>query len=99
MVRDGGNEPSGPYNRQSMSGKIIDGNALSTQTRERVKGEVAELSRQGKGVHLTALLIGASPAGELYAQRQGESCKAVGISYELITLPADAPAERVLGTI
>ena len=82
-----------------MSAKIIDGNALSTQTRERVKAEVAELSRQGKGVHLAALLIGASPAGELYAQRQGEACRAVGISYELITLPADAPAERVLGTI
>jgi methylenetetrahydrofolate dehydrogenase (NADP+)/methenyltetrahydrofolate cyclohydrolase len=45
------------------------------------------------------VLVGSTAAGELYAQRQGEACRAVGINYELITLPADSPFERVAGTI
>ena len=69
---------------------IIDGTALARQIRQQVTARTAELSAQGKVVHLTAILVGSTPAGELYAQRQKETCAAVGINYELITLPADA---------
>jgi methylenetetrahydrofolate dehydrogenase (NADP+)/methenyltetrahydrofolate cyclohydrolase len=41
------------------------------------------------------VLIGSTAAGELYAKRQGEACRAVGIEYELLTLPADADKRRV----
>ena len=42
-----------------------------------------------RGVRLVALLVGSTPAGELYAQRQGQACRAVGIDYQLLTEPAD----------
>src|SRR5947209_3079821 len=78
---------------------IIDGNAIAARTREDVKNRVTEVLRTGRAVHLAAVLVGSTPAGELYAQRQGEACRAVGINYELITLPADSAFERVAGTI
>src|SRR3954463_3346921 len=82
-----------------MPAKIIDGNAIAARTREEVKQRVTEILRGGRAVHLAAILVGSTAAGELYAQRQGEACRAVGINYELITLPADSAFERVAGTI
>jgi methylenetetrahydrofolate dehydrogenase (NADP+)/methenyltetrahydrofolate cyclohydrolase len=78
---------------------IIDGAALANQIREQVKARTAELASHGRAVHLTAILVGSTAAGELYAQRQKETCAAVGIDYELITLPADATFDDVGGTI
>ena len=54
---------------------------------------------EARRVHLTALLVGSTPAGELYANRQREACAAVGIDYELRTLPADAESVKVADTI
>jgi methylenetetrahydrofolate dehydrogenase (NADP+)/methenyltetrahydrofolate cyclohydrolase len=79
--------------------RIIDGAALAKQIREEVRARTAELARHGKTIHLTAVLVGSTPAGELYAQRQKETCAAVGIDYDLATLPADATFDEVSGTI
>jgi len=78
---------------------IIDGAALARTIREQVGARIAELATHGKTVHLTAVLVGSTAAGELYAQRQKETCAAVGINYELVTLPADATFDDVSGTI
>ncbi len=82
-----------------MPAKIIDGAAIAARTREEVRQQVSRMLREGQAVHLAAVLVGSSPAGELYAQRQQDACKAVGIGYELVKLPADTPAERVQGVI
>src|SRR5215212_3025888 len=82
-----------------MPAKIIDGNAIAARTREEVKTRVAEILRNGRAVHLAAILVGSTAAGELYAQRQGEACRAVGINYELVKLPIDATADDVAATL
>lgn len=82
-----------------MSAKIIDGAALATALRDEVAGRVARLSAQGRAVHLTAILVGSTPAGELYAERQRQACQAVGINYDLRTLPADVSAQTLRNTI
>lgn len=79
--------------------QIIDGAAQAQRIREQVKTRIAELAAAGRTVHLTAILVGSTPAGELYAQRQKETCATVGIDYELITLPADATFDDVASTI
>jgi methylenetetrahydrofolate dehydrogenase (NADP+)/methenyltetrahydrofolate cyclohydrolase len=81
-----------------MSCTIINGNEIAAQVKAEAQRRVAELASKGHRVHLTALLIGATPAGELYAKRQGEACAAVGIGYDLLELPEkismrDAKAE------
>ncbi len=75
--------------------RIIDGTAHAAQTRADVKQRIAALRQQGKVVHLVALLVGSTPAGELYAARQGEACAEVGIEYQLQTLAADASDAQV----
>src|SRR3954469_10664509 len=72
-----------------MPAKIIDGNAIAQQVKDQVKRRCAELAAQHHRVHLSAILVGGTPAGELYAQRQAESCRAVGIDYNLVQLPAE----------
>lgn len=78
-----------------MSAKIIDGAALATALRDEVAGRVARLSGRGRAVHLTAILVGSTPAGELYAERQRQACQAVGINYDLRTLPGDVTAQTL----
>jgi methylenetetrahydrofolate dehydrogenase (NADP+)/methenyltetrahydrofolate cyclohydrolase len=79
--------------------KIIDGAALAVATREQIKSRVGELAAHGRSVHLCALLVGSTLAGELYAENQAKSCQAVGIDYRLLKLPADSTAAQVKGTI
>ena len=82
-----------------MGAKIIDGSALATAIRQDVTARIAQLAEQGRRVHLTAVLVGSTPAGELYAQRQREACQAVGIDYQLQTLPAQTTARTLKQTI
>ncbi len=82
-----------------MSAQLIDGAALATQIKQEVAARVRDLTSRGRSVHLTAILVGSTPAGELYANRQAEACRAVGIDYELLTLPADADRATVAGAI
>jgi methylenetetrahydrofolate dehydrogenase (NADP+)/methenyltetrahydrofolate cyclohydrolase len=72
-----------------MTCRIIDGTAIAQQTKDQVALRARRFAEQGWKVHLTAILVGATPAGELYAQRQAEACRAVGIEYCLLELPAE----------
>ena len=78
-----------------MGAKLIDGAALAQQMKQEVAERVRALKERGRSVHLTAVLVGSTPAGELYADRQRQACEAVGIDYELRTLPADADERTV----
>jgi methylenetetrahydrofolate dehydrogenase (NADP+)/methenyltetrahydrofolate cyclohydrolase len=82
-----------------MAASILDGNALAEQAKKDVQARVRVLKEQGHSVKLVALLVGSTSAGELYARRQGQACSAVGIEYELITLPAVAAASDVAAAI
>lgn len=63
--------------------------------REEVRAGTEKLKQQGKQIQLTAILVGGTPAGELYAQRQAEACRAVGINYTLLELPADTTQRQL----
>ena len=83
------------YTAGTMAAQLIDGARQAEQLRRETAAGVAALAARGWPVRLVALLVGGSPAGELYAQRQGEACRAVGIDYQLLTFPADV-AQRDL---
>jgi methylenetetrahydrofolate dehydrogenase (NADP+)/methenyltetrahydrofolate cyclohydrolase len=75
-----------------MAAELIDGTALAKQIEQEVRDHAASLSRP---VHLTAVLVGGTSAAELYATRQANACRNVGIDYELLKLPADTSADRL----
>jgi methylenetetrahydrofolate dehydrogenase (NADP+)/methenyltetrahydrofolate cyclohydrolase len=78
-----------------MSGILIDGAALAIKVKADVQQRAAQLAAQGRRIALTAVLVGSTPAGELYARRQAEAAAAVGIEYALKTLPADSSFNAV----
>ena len=82
-----------------MASQVIDGIALAAAIRDEVATEVNRLKGEGRSIHLTALLVGSTPAGELYAQRQREACLTVGIDYELRTLPPDVTQKQLAETL
>ncbi len=82
-----------------MPAQLIDGKALAAKTREKVAGEVAALKSTGKRVRLVAILVGDNPAAKVYAENQTKTCAAVGIQYELRTLPAHTTEQHLWSTI
>ena len=82
-----------------MPGKVIDGAGIASRIKEDVASRVLALKERGRNVHLTAVLVGSTPAGELYADRQRQACAAVGIDYELRTLPSDSDGRTVAATL
>jgi methylenetetrahydrofolate dehydrogenase (NADP+)/methenyltetrahydrofolate cyclohydrolase len=82
-----------------MPAQLIDGTALAARVKEDVRVRVQRLKARQHPVHLAAVLVGASPAGQLYAERQGEGCRAIGIGYDLYTLDADSSFEAVVRVI
>ena len=70
-----------------MTASIIDGKAIAQKTRDAVAAGVAGLRALGKPVKLVALLVGDNAAARVYAENQTKMCAAVGIEYELKTLP------------
>src|SRR5687767_2352354 len=75
-----------------MSAELIDGAALAECIKNDVRARAAALA-QRRPVHLTAVLVGGSHAAELYANRQADACRSVGIDYQLLKLPQEITAQ------
>jgi methylenetetrahydrofolate dehydrogenase (NADP+) / methenyltetrahydrofolate cyclohydrolase len=73
----------------SMSALIIDGKSIAETHKAQTSAGIKRLRGLGHNVRLTAVIVGATPAAELYAHRQAEGCRAIGIDYDLLALPDD----------
>ena len=63
-----------------MSATVIDGKAVAASVRERVRGEVEELTAElGRPPGLATVLVGDDPASAIYVRRKREACEEVGI--------------------
>lgn len=82
-----------------MPATLIDGTAIANRVKDDVRAGVARWAEQGKRVHLTAIIVGSTPAAEVYAHRQAEACRAVGIDYALLTLPDDISQRQLRAEI
>lgn len=79
---------------------IIDGEALAEKVKSQVRTRISEMAKErGQPVRLAALLVGATPAGQIYAARQQQICAQVGIEYDCADLPADISREEMLRNI
>ena len=63
-----------------MAATVIDGKAVAASVRERVRGEVEELTAElGRPPGLATVLVGDDPASAIYVRRKREACEEVGI--------------------
>lgn len=83
-----------------MPARIIDGNALAREHRERILRTVAEARARGIAVRLDAVLVGAGDSGaRVYADSQARTCRDLGIEYRLHELPPGARFDDVAGRV
>lgn len=63
-----------------MAASVIDGKAVAASVRERVRGEVEELTREiGRPPGLATVLVGDDPASAIYVRRKHEAAEEAGI--------------------
>lgn len=62
-----------------MTAQIIDGTALSQQLRQDVATRAAALTKNGKQAGLAVILVGDSPASQVYVRNKVKACEAAGI--------------------
>ena len=65
---------------------LIDGKLISTQIKDELKEEVAELKQKGIEGCLAVIQVGNDPASSVYVRNKKKACEYVGIkslSYEL----------------
>jgi methylenetetrahydrofolate dehydrogenase (NADP+)/methenyltetrahydrofolate cyclohydrolase len=63
-----------------LAATVIDGKAVAASVRERVRGEVEELTAEiGRPPGLATVLVGDDPASAIYVRRKHEACEEAGI--------------------
>jgi methylenetetrahydrofolate dehydrogenase (NADP+) / methenyltetrahydrofolate cyclohydrolase len=84
----------------TQTAQIIDGKALAQQMRESLAQQVERLHSSGRSVRLDAVLAAPPDSGAtIYATNQGKACDALGIDYDLHTLPPEATFDDVAGRV
>lgn len=79
-----------------MTARILDGDALASPEKARIRGEAAALARRPG---LAVLRVGEDPASLVYAQRKREDCAACGFYLEEYALPAGAGQRDLLALV
>ncbi|MEO8857876.1 MAG: bifunctional methylenetetrahydrofolate dehydrogenase/methenyltetrahydrofolate cyclohydrolase FolD [Burkholderiaceae bacterium] len=64
---------------QAEIGRIIDGNALSTQLRADVARRTATLTERGRRPGLAVILVGEDPASQVYVRNKIKACHEAGL--------------------
>ena len=83
-----------------MSAQIIDGKAIAAGLRLKLKQRIGErLSAGRRAPGLAVILVGNSPASEVYVASKRKACAEVGIISLAHDLPADVSQERLLALI
>ena len=80
--------------------KLLDGKEISTQIKEEIKAEVAQMiDNDIRPPHLAAILVGEDPASQTYVASKEKNCQSVGIMSTAYRLPAETSEEELLKTI
>ncbi len=76
---------------------ILDGKKISSQIKEEIAAEVAEMKKRGEKVpHLAAVLVGNDGASLTYVGSKVRTCKKIGFESTLIHLPEDTTEKALL---
>jgi methylenetetrahydrofolate dehydrogenase (NADP+)/methenyltetrahydrofolate cyclohydrolase len=82
-----------------LSGKLIDGKAISERLRQAIAADVAALAGQGEIPGLAVVLVGDDPASRTYVSMKEKACQKAGIYSQEHKLPATTGEEELLALI
>ena len=79
--------------------QIIDGKKISSDIREEIKNEVAQLSNNGIKPGLAVILVGNDSASKVYVNNKKKACEETGIYSEEYLLSEDTTEEELVKLI
>lgn len=79
--------------------QIIDGKAISTQIKDELKEQVAEMKAKGITLCLAVIQVGADPASCVYVRNKKKACEYIGIESLSYELPEETTEEQLLDII
>ena len=79
--------------------KILDGVAIAAAIKQEVAQEVKSLALKGIRPGLAAVLVGNTPASEIYVRSKVQTCADLGLFSELITPPDTVTTEEMLDLV
>lgn len=79
--------------------KIIDGKAISTQIKDELKLQVADMKAKGITLCLAVIQVGADPASCVYVRNKKKACEYIGIESLSYELPEETTQEELLQLI
>ena len=82
-----------------MTAQLIDGNALSRQLRTQVAQRTADLKARGIIPGLAVILVGESPASQVYVRNKVKACQEAGLHSVLEQYPATLSEAHLLERI
>jgi len=82
-----------------LTAQLIDGKAVAAQIYEELKPRVEELRKRGLQPGLAVILVGDSPASQVYVRNKERACEKLGIRSFRHHLPTETREEEVLTLI
>ena len=82
-----------------MAANLIDGKLISTQIKDELKEEVAELKKKGIEGCLAVIQVGNDPASSVYVRNKKKACEYVGIKSLSYELAEETTADEILKLI
>jgi len=79
--------------------QIIDGKAISTQIKDELREQVAEMKAKGITLCLAVIQVGADPASCVYVRNKKKACEYIGIESLSYELPEETTEEQLLDLI
>ena len=83
-----------------MSANIIDGKAIAAEIREQVRQSVLNRTENGQQAPgLAVVLVGESPASQVYVRKKREACAEAGVTSKAFDLPDNTSQDELLDLI
>ena len=85
--------------RGGVAATIIDGTAIGKAIRAELREEVAALTARGRRPGITVVIVGESPASQVYVRMKGKAADELGMRSDTLRLPAETPEADLLALL
>ena len=78
---------------------LIDGKAIAEKVYANLRGEIAELKKNGRTPGLAVVLVGDNPASRAYVRSKDKMCRDLGLHSVKLELPAETTQAELLARV
>src|SRR6476646_8716008 len=75
---------------------LIEGRAIAVKVYAELRGEIAELKKNGRTPGLAVVLVGDNPASRAYVRSKDKMCRDLGLHSVKLELAAETSQEELL---